>query len=679
MAKAKTDEEIGKIIARAISDTEDYVDGTLAAERTNVLRFYNGELPKPINGDPSYVSRDVHDVTDTMRANIVEAFSAHNRIVKFEASKKDGGDDAKQATAYCQQSFFKENDGAEVIYTTVTDGLMARIGVVKVYHEEDIDVEEYDFVGATLDEMNLEIAQDPELVIDEETIEFDATTNTYSAKAKKTIVHNRVVVENIQPNDFLIDNNARHVDKAKFVAHRTKQSRSWFVTNYGEDIADEINYGVDEHFTSAYDREIKLQSLTNIDDELELDESTREATLYECYVMLDVENTGKSQLWKVNYCSGKVLDKERVAFRPFAVFVPLPMGHTFIGENYAEQIIQIQIAKTISARQMLKYNLTNSNPRYMVARDGLLNPKELMDNRSGGIVNVERLDAIAPLPPLPMNPMIMPMIQMFNDDKEHISGVTKLSQGMNKDALSTQNAEGKVEMLISAAQSKQKDIARKFGDFIQDCFYLIYNTALDYVPTATIVETSGVEAEVNPTQWKRRNPSTIQLTLGYAEREREAAELTNLHMLLSQDPGFQAQYSPENRYELYAKIMESRGFVDYESYLTPPQMMPPPEPDPNAEFEMQQKQLSLQLMQAQIQQMQTNAEIEMAKIQNEARLTAIKEMEAETDRMRVANAMEVNQGKLGLDAQRTEAEIWKQQEEVAMAAQADTQTAILNP
>ena len=78
--------------------------------------------------------------------------------------------------------------------------------------------------------------------------------------------------------------------------------------------------------------------------------------------------------------------------------------------------------------------MVTNNPRYTVVKGGLTNPRELIDNRVGGIVNVTRPDAIHPMPQASLNPFVFQTIQMLDEDKEDTSGVSRLSQGLNKDA-----------------------------------------------------------------------------------------------------------------------------------------------------------------------------------------------------------------------------------------------------
>ena len=103
--------------------------------------------------------------------------------------------------------------------------------------------------------------------------------------------------------------------------------------------------------------------------------------------------------------------------------------------------------------------MITNNPRYMVVKGALTSPAELIDNRVGGIVNVSRPDGISPMPQAPLNPFVFQTIQMLDEDKEDNTGVSRLSQGLNKDAISKQNSAAMVEQLVTMSQQTQKIIA----------------------------------------------------------------------------------------------------------------------------------------------------------------------------------------------------------------------------
>ena len=55
--------------------------------------------------------------------------------------------------------------------------------------------------------------------------------------------------------------------------------------------------------------------------------------------------------------------------------------------------------------------MITNNPRYMVTKGGLTNPRELIDNRVGGLVNVTSPDAIAPMPQASLNPFVFQTLE----------------------------------------------------------------------------------------------------------------------------------------------------------------------------------------------------------------------------------------------------------------------------
>ena len=90
--------------------------------------------------------------------------------------------------------------------------------------------------------------------------------------------------------------------------------------------------------------------------------------------------------------------------KPFIAFVPLPIPHAFFGSNFADRLCATQNAQTVLTRSILDQR-DHQQPRYMVVKGGLTNPRELIDNRVGGLVNVTRLMP-SPMPQAPLNPFV---------------------------------------------------------------------------------------------------------------------------------------------------------------------------------------------------------------------------------------------------------------------------------
>jgi hypothetical protein len=615
MAKALSDDKIATILARAISNSEHLADGKLAKERMEVDQYLRGELPKPLHkGDSKYVSRDVFDAVDSMRSTVLEAFMAHHRIVFFRPEHGETVDDAKQATEYCRHVFFKENDGENILYDTLTDGLTKRFSCVKVYYKSMSEEDEYDFEGLTDEELTALVSEYENYEFTEANISENGLYNgTFEVKTEKGIV----CVESVQPEDLLVSSRTSDLSKAKYVIHRVSKSKSDLLKEgYDPKKVDEITFSGHKDVDMDYEKQLRFEPIDDIistDDGY--DESVEEAVVHECYIRLDMEGRGKNRLWRIIYCNGVILEKEQISRIPFVAFVPLPIPHTFFGENFAKSVIPVQNARTVLIRQIINHTMITNNPRLQVLTGTVQNPNELLENRLGGIVNVRRMDGLAPIPQAPLNPFVFNLIQMIDEDKEEVTGISKLSQGMNKDAISTQNAQGMVEQLISASQQRTKIISRLFGKFLKDLWHLIYHTAVDYIEEAEYVEVTGSYVEVQPKMWKERKAASIELTLGYGEQEMEAQKWTEIDMYFSQDPTLSAGYDYARRYEVVTRALEKRGIEDIQSLLTPPDQMKPPEPSEAEQLQMEQMRSQIEYQKAQAKAMLMKAETDQMKAQ----------------------------------------------------------------
>lgn len=667
MAKAMRDEKIAAILAKAISNSEHIADGKLASERLEVDKYLRGELPKPMHkGDSKYVSRDVFDAVDSMRSTILEAFMAHHRIVFFRPEYGETVEESKQATEYCRHVFFKENDGESILYDTLTDGLTKRFSVVKVYHKQTSEEEEYDFEGLTAEELTGMVSEYENYEFtDAEVSENGLYNGSFEVKTEK----GTICVESVQPEDLLVSSRTTDMTKAKYVIHRVSKSKSDLLKEgYDPKKIDKITFSGHKDVDMDYEKQNRFEAIDDIistDDGY--DESVEEATLHECYIRLDMEGTGKNRLWRIIYVNGVILEKEQISRIPFVAFVPLPIPHTFFGDNFAKSVVPVQNARTVLIRQIINHTMITNNPRLQVLSGTVQNPNELLENRLGGIVNVRRMDGLAPIPQAQLNPFVFNLIKMIDEDKEEVTGISKLSQGMNKDAISTQNAQGMVEQLISASQQRTKIISRLFGKFLKELWHLIYHTALDYVEEAEYVEVTGKYVEVQPRLWKERKAASIELALGYGEQEMEAQKWTEIDAYFSQDPTLSAGYDYARRYEVVTRALEKRGIEDIESLLTPPDQMEPPEPSPMEQLQMEQMQ----------------SQIEYQKAQAQAMI-----MKAETDRMTAQAALIKAQAEAGLKEVQTalapeefKQEVWFQRTEMELASQVpeDKKTGFFSP
>ena len=629
--------ELSALVDRAIHTSVGFYDSKLSREREDVLDYYNGKLPKPVHaGNSKYVSMDVFDSVESMKAILLETFSAGNKIVSFDPQGPEDVIPARVATQYCDYVIHRQNDSFQIFSDVIQDGLMARVGVVKVYWDEVEEEVEEEFEGLTADEIDV-LAMAPD--IKEIKVEFDEDTGLFEGDIIRKVDKSKVCIDVIPPEEFLITPQARSIREAPFVAHRTRKTYSDLL-KMGYDKKLVMSIGAEDDAELTMDPEFLARHDSVGADRLNLDadeiqEQSKYVMVYECYLYLDMEGTGETKLHKVTKSGNVILDVEEVDKKPFISFCPLPTPHAFYGTNFAHKVIPTQNARTVLMRGILDHTVTTNNPRYGVVKGALTNPKELIENRFGGIVNVTRPDGVFPMPQASLNPFVFQTIQLLDEDKEEVTGVSKLSQGLNKDAVSKQNSAGMVENLVGLSQQRSKIIARNFAVFIKELYLEVYRLALAYEESEKIIEVAGAFQRVSPSEWADRKDVSVELRLGYGEQEREAQKYVMIHQMLSADPAMQPLYQLPNRHAMIKAVLEKSGIKNVDEILTPPEQVQPPQPDPMLlkQIELEERKIAAQeaVSAASAKKVEYNAELERMRIELDQMRMAFDQMAKERD------------------------------------------------
>ena len=668
--KAIDDEKIVSIVDTNLRRSIGYYDSELSKERRKVMDYYTANLPRPAHdGNSKYVSQDVYDAVESMKAALLETFSTGNKTLRFTPQGSEDVPMAEVCTEYTDYVLHRQNNLFEVMQTVIHDGLIARAGIAKVYWSKQSESHLEAVEDLTEDELDALLAQDNVEI--EEIVEDEYGISSGELRVYRDT--SQVKVEAIAPEEFLIEPQAKSLDSVSFCAHRTKKSISELIEmGYDEDLVADIADNEDTDFDN--DPEI----LARFDDigadrgfnSKGYQRQTRQVTVVEAYLELDVEGTGTADLYRVVKASNVLLEKEMVTRRPFVAFIPLPIPHAFHGNNFADKLVGIQNARTVLTRSILDHTMITNNPRYMVVKGGLTNPRELIDNRVGGIVNVSRPDAIMPMPQASLNPFVFQTIQMLDEDKEDTSGVSRLSQGLNKDAISKQNSAAMVEQLATMSQQRQKIIARNFANnFLKPLFTLVYQLVVENESEDKIVELAGRFVQINPAQWTDKRDVQVEFHLGYGDQETMVQKYLAFHTLLSQDPTLGQMYGPDKKFKMLAAVLEKSGIKNVADFLTDPAQIPPPQPDPAQQMQMQmaQKQLEIQERQTVVSEMRAQFDAEIAKMKLQ-----MQQMQSQAD-------FALKSDKMDLQESQQEHKEYVNLEELEIARTAEDVRAIASP
>jgi hypothetical protein len=644
-----------------------FVDTALAQERREVTEYYLGRKPyQRRDGGSKFVSQDVYLSVETMKAEIVETFGAGSHIVQFAPQGADDIELAKVSTAYCEYAIHRQNSGLEVFQDVIHDGLTNRVGIAKVYWDRGEEVEEEEFTDIAPEQL-IAILADPQ-------VRLPARPKITQGPNGETLVSgtiervndvSQVRIDPIPPEEFILTGRARSLDKAPYFAHRYRCPLGDLVDDgYDEDLVYSITGSDDDLEFDAERHQREQETDTGLwSDDDAIDEAGRMVTVYESYIRIDAEGSGRQRLWKVVHCGDTLLEKQKVSDHPFVTYVPQPLPHTFFGNNFAARTINHANTKTVLTRAIIEQAVEATQPRWQVARGGVANPRELIDNRRGGIVNVRSVtDSVAPLPQAPINPFVLQTITMVDSDREDTTGISRLSQGLDKKALSHQNSAGLVEQLTSNSQTRTKVIARNFAlQFVSQLYLKVYRLAVENESRERIIQIAGSFVPVTPAEWRSRRDVAVDMTLGYGERDQRVSELADLHSALENSPRMKRAYGEKQAFNLWRDALNIKGIKNVQDYLVDPETLGPEQPDPKMaaevaklqkETEVAERQMKLREVQVQDEMARHKAEMEWARITGRHDMV-LKKQEQDRKDAETANRIDIGLAELELaiDAQ----------------------------
>ena len=397
------DSEIKALLAEEIRSAVTSSQTDLAGRRVKALEYSRGEMndTPSLPGRSSVVSRDVADTISWIVPGIIRVFAASDRMAEYEPVGPSDEEGARQATDYINYVFWKDNPGYRVLWDATQDALLLGNGVVKHYWDDAEQCEYSEHSGLTEEQIALLVEDGAEITAQKQgepqkvampdpqsgqMIEIDLPT--YDVKAKRVVSNGRICVTCIEPENFLMDRNARTIEEARFTAHRDEVTRSRLVEmGFDRDVVD--NLPVDRHTglqEESQARDTNDYGLADVGDK-----STRLIELYECYVRCDVDGDGVSETVRAYYAgaggAGELLDWEVWDDDvPFSDIPCEPVPHRWDARSITDKTMDIQRIKTVLFRQLLDNFYASNLPMREVEEGSIVNPEMLAAPKFGGVV-----------------------------------------------------------------------------------------------------------------------------------------------------------------------------------------------------------------------------------------------------------------------------------------------------
>lgn len=672
-------------LERNIDAADTYANSEVGEQRDRAHRYYYGEpLGNEIKGRSHHVSMDVFDAVEAVKAMMLETFSADRNICKFDPQTPEDVMGARKATALVNWIFYRQNPGYKILNDVIHDALVAKTGIVKRYYKNDYRYETEEFTG--LDEATFSVmVSDPsvEIVSLEESVEQMAqqdpqtgqvmgmSVSMYSGEIRRRIDTSKVCIEAVEPEDFLISPRATNVEDADFCSYRTARTRGELLS---EGFDPEIVARLDEEDMLKEDGSLGRDSIDSFRKDATLlddDEDRQYVTVYESYIKKHDPSLNECVYFKCIHSRRVMLDMEMVSEMPFRAFCPFPLPHRFYGMSLADVIVDLQKTMSSLKRGVVDHLFLTTTSRWVANLSLVKNPRDLLDNRVGAVIDVNSPNpeaVVRPLPTPPMNGGVYTAIEGFEQEKEARSGASRMSRGLDSSVISKQNSSDLINQFMNASNRRIMVMCRNFAEnFLKPLMFDLYRLAVRYERGEKLVQLDGQFVPVDPALMKDRTEMSVAVALTPEEQMKEAQMLLSLDQQFTMNPNdttLGGLYNQPQRHALLMRAFELMNIKSANQFLA----------DPNTpEFQQMQAQQQEQAQLAQAKQ----EEIAKFNAGITARQVAVMEGQLELEVVKEQNRMllemekqefheETEESRLVMDAEKTKHDMMMRDEELEL-------------
>ena len=633
MAKEKiTDQELITRIRSEVTGSLGYMGDTISHQREQAMQYYYG-LPfgNEVEGRSQYVDSTVQDTVEWIKPSLMRVFASGDEMVKFDPHGPEDVAMAEQASDYVNYVFTKDNPGWEILYSWFTDALLSKNGIVKVWWDDYEEETREEYHG--LDEVALmSLISDDGVEVVEHTEVLEEEIPYHDIVIKRKSYDGRIKIENVPPSEFLISRESKNLQDARFVCHRVLKTLSELREMYpDEDLGPEDLSGSGEDMTDFSSERLERYAFDKSaqywegwgDAGVNEEEGLRTYWLYESFLRTDYDGDGITELRKICSVGSKILANDEIDRIPFVSITPVKIPHKFFGLSVADLVMDLQLMKSTLMRNLMD-NMYNQNFGRYAVLEGQANLDDLLTQRAGGVVRVKSPNAVTPLATPSLEPYTFQMLEYLDSVRESRAGVSRMSQGMNENALTSHTTATAVNAVMSAAQSRVELIARNFAETgVKDLMICIYELLHKNQDKERMIQLRNEWVPVRPDVWRDKYDCTVSVALGSGNKDQQMMHLSQMLQFAGEAmKGGLPIVSVQNMYNLGASLVKAMGFQNVDDYLTDPSQLPPNQ-DEGPSPEEQAKLLEAQVKQEELKIKSAEVQIKAQKIQQEYEKLAI--------------------------------------------------------
>jgi len=414
----------------------------------------------------------------------------------------------------------------------------------------------------------------------------------------------------------LISSDATCIEEARICAHQEEKRISELVEmgipyEQLKDLPSSSELNSEESERKNYDREKEDGSLTAVDP------TSRVVLFTEAYLRVDADGDGIAELRRLrlggdNY---KLLGSEPVNYSPFAVFKSELQPHVFYPISLAEDLIQDQDAQTALLRSIIDNAALTNSPRTVI-NESAVNLDDVKNGEIGAIIRARSMGMIEELTTPFVAGSTLPVLQYLNEVSEARSGIVKLSQGLDADALQS-TTKIAAAAAISAADARIEMMARNIGETgVKALFNCILRTAIYEANEPQSIATPDGFKTVDPSMWHQFMAIRTNIGLGSGRVDEKKMTLQAImpmqQMILEKMGASNPICGWLQIRETLKATMRLSGIHDFNKYFP----YVPPEKLAELDKQQQEQAMAANKEKQAAQQMQQNAMIELIKVEN---------------------------------------------------------------
>ncbi len=653
------DNELGSVIRSEIQQAQNYFETEFADARMKAIDYYLGEpLGNERDGFSSVVSHDFADVVETLMPSLMRIFTSSDKYVRYAPRTAEDAQRAEQLTDYVNYIINQDNDGYRVIHTFIKDSLLFKLGVIKFGWDESYEVEEAEYNDIT-DEELVTLLQNPDIEVvsqkeNTQTIiandgEETEVTASYNMKVKIRKKSGRVKLENVPPEEFIFNKNAKSLEDCYFICHRTQMTVSELVSmGYDQELVEQ--YAGDVY--GGQEREEKQRRFEDIEGGTYRDpedDSQKDVIVNQITMKVDFDGDGIAELRQILAIgdSGDViLENDVCDYIPFAVVSPILMPHRLVGRSIFDATEDLQTIKTTLMRQYLDSTYHSVLPR-LIVQEGQTNLDDVLDGTAGGIIRVRNAGAVQPLQAQGVGREIQPLMQYLDEVKADRTGVSRQTQGLDPSVLQSTTASA-VQATVKGSQQKVESYARTIAETgMKDLFRGILHIITNYQQQPRIVRLRNKFVPVDPQEGSSGFDIIVNVGLGTANDEQKVSILQGIaskQEVILQTLGVDnpicnlAQYANTLR-----QMVDVLGFKDADQFFKPPQVV---------QAEIAQRQEGQQQPNPEIEKIQAEIEAEKIKLESKIELDRLKlQAEIELKKEEAMARLDIRRQEMALEAE----------------------------